>query len=197
MNKENIVHGVWLLLLFCNLPLILVLDDIQPLVFDFANTLFDIPLNLFLWFFGINTIICLLICWFYWKNRYFNCQNSCITMPTNMEFIMCMFMTFSGYSMVIMLSLLGSFIYLNAKLDNSQPYTIATMVILKECACDKYKEYYVTVQQADHSTITLRVSGENYRSINVNDKLIITAKHGYFNVPWQQSFYIEKQKSFL
>lgn len=184
MNKENIVHGVWLLLLFCNMPLIFILDDIQPLVFDFANTIFDIPANVFLWFLGISTIICCLICWFYWKNCYFNCQNSCIYLAKKSDFLACMLLTFFGYSMVIILSFVGVFIYINAKLDNSQPYTIATTVILKKCECNKYKEYYVTVQQADHVTVKLRVSGKDYRNININDKLIITAKHGYFNVPW-------------
>lgn len=196
MNKEKMVRNIGLLSFIFPAFLIWLADDFTPLFFDLDNPILQTPNNLFLLLLTTTIIICLLILRYFWKNQYFDCQNSFFP-PMIIEYLPPLLLTFLIYSISIFLILSMVFVYLNGKFDNSQPYTITTTVVDKKVTQSKTFHYKLTVKQHNQTYFYLDVSQVVFYKVELNDKIIIKAKHGYFNVPWRQSFYIEKQKSFL
>lgn len=191
MNKEKIVRTIGGLSFIFPAFLAWLADDFTPLFLDLENPILQITKKLFLFILIITNIICLSILRYYWKNQYFDCQNSFFP-PTIIEFLPPLLLAFFIYSMSIFFTISLTLLYLNGILDNSQPYTIATTVIDKKVTQSKTFHYKLTLKQPNQTYLYLDVSPEFFYDVMLNDKLIITAKHGYFNVPWRQSFYIEK-----
>lgn len=175
MNKEKIVRTIGFQLFIFPAFLAWLSNNFTPLFFSLENTTLYIPKNLFLFLLITTIIICLSILRYFWKNQYFDCQNSFFP-PTIIECLPPLLLAF----------------FLNGILDNSQPYTIATRVIDKKVIQSKTFHYKLTLKQPNETYLYLDVSPEIFYDVMLNDKLIITAKHGYFNVPWRQNFYLEK-----
>lgn len=191
MNKEKIVRTIGFQLFIFPAFLAWLSNNFTPLFFSLENTTLYIPKNLFLFLLITTIIICLSILRYFWKNQYFDCQNSFFP-PTIIECLPPLLLAFFIYSMSIFFSLSLTLVYLNGILDNSQPYTIATRVIDKKVIQSKTFHYKLTLKQPNETYLYLDVSPEIFYDVMLNDKLIITAKHGYFNVPWRQNFYLEK-----
>lgn len=74
---------------------------------------------------------------------------------------------------------------------------IPPIIAKKHSSGHKNTNYRLTLKQANQSPIFMDVSKKTFENIQLNDNITIIAKHGLFNIAWRQSFYIEKQKSFL
>lgn len=167
--------------------------DFHPLIFNLENTIFELPKTIFGCLVIVNCVICILICYYYWQHQFFDCQHNYFP-PTKIEFLSCISLTFIFYSMSILLILISGFIYINGKFDNSEPYPLSAIVIVKEYSYgNKNTNYRLTLRQTNQSLIFMDVSKKNFDNIQLNDNITIIVKRGLFNIAWRQSFYIKTQ----
>lgn len=191
MHKEKIISLVYFLLFSLSLLLVWLSMDFHPLIFDMENTILELPKAILGYFMIVNCMICILICYYYWQHQYFDCQHNYFP-PTKIEFFSYILLTFISYSIPILLILISGFIYINGKFDNSEPYTLSAIVIVKKYSCGhKNTNYRLTLKQANQSLIFMDVSKKTFENIQLNDNITIIAKRGLFNITWRQSFYIQ------